>query len=114
MQDLPDPTAHRSAAPDWERLEQAPEFRTLVREKRSFLVPATLFFCLYYFALPVLVGYFPEVMDREVGMGVNLAYLFALSQFVMAWGVMWLYVRRARGFDALAARVRDRAEEETR
>jgi uncharacterized membrane protein (DUF485 family) len=110
MQDLSDPPAQPGGVPDWETLEKAPEFRTLVREKRAFLLPATIFFCLYYFALPVLVGYFPEVMGREVGGGVNFAYLFALSQFVMAWAVMWLYVRRARGFDDLAGRVRERAE----
>lgn len=90
---------------EWDRIEADPEFRELVRAKRRFLVPATVFFVVYYFALPVLVGYFPGVMDRKVAGSVNLAYLFALSQFFMAWIVMWLYVRRARGFDALAARV---------
>ena len=69
--------------------------------KRRFIVPATVFFIAYYFALPILVGYFPGVMDRDVVGNINLAYLFALSQFVMAWVVMWLYVRRARHFDAL-------------
>ena len=31
-----------------------------------------------------------------------VAYLFALSQFVMAWTLMALYVRRARRYDAMA------------
>ncbi|MBV9775224.1 MAG: DUF485 domain-containing protein [Gemmatimonadetes bacterium] len=93
----------------WDRIEADPEFRDLVHSKRRFLVPATVFFIVYYFALPVLVGYFPEVMDRPVAGSVNLAYLFALSQFFMAWIVMWVYVRRARGFDAQAARVVARA-----
>ena len=47
------------------------------------------------------MGYFPGVMERDVFGEVNVAYLFALSQFVMAWVVMWLYVRRARAFDAM-------------
>jgi uncharacterized membrane protein (DUF485 family) len=86
--------------PDWEALQAAPEFQRLVAAKRRFIVPATLFFIVYYFALPVLVGYYPGVMERRVWGNVNLAYLFALSQFLMAWLVMAVYVRRARAFDA--------------
>ncbi|HET7230916.1 MAG TPA: DUF485 domain-containing protein [Longimicrobium sp.] len=92
------PAAPQSA---WSVVEAEPQFRELVAAKRRFIVPATLFFIAYYFALPILVGYFPGVMDRDVFGNINLAYLFALSQFVMAWAVMWLYVRRARHFDAL-------------
>ena len=44
-----------------------------------------VFFVVYYFALPVLVGYAPELMSRPVVGKVNIAYLFALSQFFMAW-----------------------------
>jgi uncharacterized membrane protein (DUF485 family) len=86
---------------DWRTIEAEPEFRELVRTKRRFIVPATVFFIAYYFALPVLVGYFPRVMERDVVGEINLAYLFALSQFVMAWVLMALYVRRARTFDRL-------------
>jgi uncharacterized membrane protein (DUF485 family) len=101
----PAPGAAPAHAPDWAAVERDPEFRRLKAEKRRFILPATLFFIAYYFALPVLVGYFPEAMGRDVFGEVNLAYLFALSQFFMAWGLMWLYVRRARGFDAMAERV---------
>lgn len=99
------PSAAPEHAPDWAEVERDPEFRRLKAEKRRFILPATVFFIVYYFALPVLVGYFPEMMGRDVFGEVNLAYLFALSQFFMAWALMWLYVRRARGFDAQAERV---------
>jgi uncharacterized membrane protein (DUF485 family) len=87
--------------PDWAAIERMPEFRALVRAKRAFLAPACLFFVAYYFALPALVGYWPEMMSTRVAGRINLAYLFALSQFVMAWVLMAMYVRRARTFDAL-------------
>ena len=89
----------------WARLEGNPEFRSLVAAKRRFIVPATVFFIVYYFALPVLVGYFPGMMGRDVFGNVNVAYLFALSQFFMAWILMAMYVRRARAFDAQAERI---------
>ena len=98
----------RETKPDWEGIERTEEFRALVRAKRAFLVPACLFFVVYYFALPVLVGYWPDLMSRRVAGEINLAYLFALSQFVMAWALMAAYVRRARAFDRMAARVVDR------
>ena len=92
-------------------MEQLPEFRALVRAKRAFILPASLFFIAYYFALPVLVGYFPEVMSVTVVGRVNIAYLFALSQFAMAWTLMALYVRRARRYDAMAEMLLQRLKE---
>jgi uncharacterized membrane protein (DUF485 family) len=97
--------------PDWAAIERTPEFRALVRAKRAFIVPATVFFVLYYFALPALVGYWPDLMSTRVAGRINLAYLFALSQFVMAWALMAAYVRRARTFDRMAAAILQRARE---
>jgi uncharacterized membrane protein (DUF485 family) len=92
----------RPESRDWAELERQPEFRALVRAKRAFILPATIFFVAYYFALPALVGYWPEAMSTRVYGPINVAYLFALSQFAMAWTLMALYVRRARTFDAQA------------
>ena len=101
-----------SSSPDWAAIERTPEFRALVRAKRAFVIPASLFFVLYYFALPILVGYWPDLMSTRVIGRINIAYLFALSQFVMAWALMAAYVRRARRFDRMAetliARVKGR------
>ena len=89
---------------DWDGVAAQEEFKSLLASKRRFIVPATVFFVVYYFALPVLVGYAPEWMDTRV-LGVNLAYLFALSQFFMAWAVAALYVRAAGGWDETARRI---------
>lgn len=94
-----------AVAVDWPRAAALPEFRRLLAAKRAFIVPATLFFILYYFSLPILVGYAPEVMKRRVLGPVNLAYLFALSQFVMAWGLAAWYLGAAARFDAMARAV---------
>ena len=98
---------------DWAAIERMPEFRALVRAKRAFIIPACLFFVVYYFALPALVGYWPDLMSTRVAGAINLAYLFALSQFVMAWVIMAVYVRRARRYDRmveqLLGRVKGRA-----
>jgi uncharacterized membrane protein (DUF485 family) len=91
--------------PEWEAIERDEQFRALVHAKRGFIFPATLFFIVYYFALPVLVGYWPEAMSRDVIGEINIAYLFALSQFAMAWVIMAMYVRRAKVFDGMVQRL---------
>ncbi|MEY2482801.1 MAG: hypothetical protein QOK24_1329 [Verrucomicrobiota bacterium] len=90
---------------DWERLAASERFRNLLKAKRRFVVPATIFFIVYYFALPVLIGYARPFMERQVFGPVNLAYLFALSQFFVAWIIAALYVRAAARFDKMAADV---------
>lgn len=90
---------------NWEALEEQPAFRHLLARKVKFIVPATIFFLIYYLALPVLVGYFPELMKTKVWGEVNLAYLFALSQFFMAWIMAFVYVRVASSWDRAAADV---------
>lgn len=105
-QTLPD----KEAGPEWQAIEHSPDFQELVHKKRSFIIPATIFFLVYYFSLPILVGYFPDLMDTKVIGNINLAYLFALSQFVMTWVIMGLYVRRARVFDGLANRILTRVK----
>ena len=89
----------------WDRVQEMDEFRLLILAKKEFVVPTTIFFVVYYFALPVSVGYAPEFMSRKVLGPVNLAYLFALSQFFVAWGIAWAYVRAARKFDKFGAHI---------
>lgn len=93
----------------WDRIADSKEFKDLMATKRIFIVPAFIFFVLYYFALPVLVGYAPAFMSTKV-LGVNLAYMFALSQFFVAWIIAGLYVRAADDFDRLANDILDKAE----
>jgi uncharacterized membrane protein (DUF485 family) len=90
---------------DWERLAASERFRALLKAKRRFIIPAMIFFIVYYFALPVLIGYARPFMETRVWGPVNLAYLFALSQFFMAWIIAALYVRAAARFDKMAAGV---------
>lgn len=92
---------------DWDRLAALAEFKALLAAKRRFIVPATVIFIVYYFALPVLVGYAPRLMAAKVFGVINVAYLFALSQFFVAWVVAVLYVRAASRFDAMARAIVD-------
>lgn len=104
------PPAHEQTADedadvvDWDRVAAMEQFKALLKAKIAFIVPATLFFVIYYFALPVLVGWFPELMEKRLG-PVNVAYVFALSQFFMAWAVAFAYLRKAAKFDEEARQI---------
>ncbi len=98
------------ALANWSKIAASPGFKDLLRAKRRFIIPATVFFLVYYFALPYLVGYHPELMERKVWHEVNWAYLFALSQFFMAWGLAAIYVVMAAGWDRKARAIIGSAE----
>ena len=98
----------RSSSPSpnrWDRIAAGADFQALLRAKSRFIVAATVFFLAYYFALPILSGYFPGLMSRKVVGQFSLAYVFALSQFPMAWIVAALYLRASSRFDRDAAAV---------
>ncbi len=106
----PKPTHELTAVEDadvvnWHAIAETESFKALLRAKMRFIVPATIFFLVYYFILPVTVGYFPEFMKTEVIGSVNIAYLFAFSQFFMAWIVAAVYVGVAAGWDRKAAAI---------
>ena len=100
--------APTGATNQWDRVAAMPEFRELLKAKARFVIPATIFFVVYYFLLPASVGYFPQFMAKKVLGPVNLAYLFALSQFFVSWAIAWMYVRAARGFDDYSKRILDK------
>jgi uncharacterized membrane protein (DUF485 family) len=91
---------------DWAAAERSPEFQELVRKRKAFVVPATIFFLAWYFGFVILAGYAPDFMGREfLTDGLTVGYVLALSQFVMTWALGAAYLRRAdRDFDPLAER----------
>jgi uncharacterized membrane protein (DUF485 family) len=101
-----------TSSASWERVAAMAEFKALLAAKLKFIVPATVFFLVYYFALPILVGYAPHLMETKVLGVVNLAYVFALSQFFMAWILAALYLRAAGRFDEMAKEVVNKSRRE--
>jgi uncharacterized membrane protein (DUF485 family) len=102
-------------APDWDRIASSQEFKHLLAIKRLFIVPAFVFFFIYYFLFPLLIGFAPKFMSTPVIGAFTLAYAFAFSQFFVGWIIAWLYLRASSKFDLLArdilARVTDQKGE---
>ncbi len=99
---------------DWERIEHSPEFQELVHKRRSFVLPATVFFLAYYMAFILLAGYAKDFMASSVYEGLTVGYCLALTQFVMVFALGIMYLRRSdREYDPLAANVVELAESES-
>ena len=98
---------------DWVAAERSPEFRELIKRKRAFVLPATIFFLVWYFGFIVLAGYASDFMGEEFLFdGFTIGYALALTQFLMTWVLGAMYLRQAdKVFDPLAARAAEVALE---
>ena len=102
----PEGAREETARIDWEGIEGSPEFRELVAKRRSFVVPATIFFLAYYMGFILLCGYAPDFMGESVYEGLTVGYCLALTQFVMVGTLGIWYMRKSdREYDPLADRV---------
>ena len=118
MAEPPAPTGESHAAPtddaphrdiDWEAIEASPEFQELVRTRRSFVVPGTIFFLSWYMGFILLAAYAEDFMSERVYEGLTVGYCLALTQFVMVLVLGIMYLRRAnRVYDPLAAKAIER------
>jgi uncharacterized membrane protein (DUF485 family) len=92
-----------------EAVGRDPEMIELENRHRRFVWPATAFFLVYYLTLNVLAGTSPDLMGTKLFGEFTFGYLFALSQFLMAFVVAWVYSRwAARRIDPLATDLREK------
>ena len=93
-----------TAQMDWKAVVADPRFQALHRKKTAFLWGLMVFSVVYYFLLPVGAAYFQDLFRIKVFGPVNVGILFALSEFVVAWGIAFFYARKANvEFDVAAA-----------
>ena len=97
------PADDRLRGIDWEAIERSPEFQQLVKRRRSFLLPATIFYLSYYMAFILFCGYAEDFMASSVYEGLTVGYCLALTQFVMVLVLGLMYLKRANSiYDPLA------------
>jgi len=96
---------------DWKAIDSRPEFQDLHRRKVRFLTSLMVFSLVFYFLLPIGAAYFQDIYKIKVWGPVNVGILFALSEFVVAWALAFIYAHRANAvFDPMAAAIVREAE----
>jgi len=83
------------------RIAGSKQFKDLLAVKRMFIIPALSFFLLTFVGFVVLVAYAPKLASMRLIGTVNVAYLFALLQFLLGWTIAGLYLMASEKFDRL-------------
>jgi uncharacterized membrane protein (DUF485 family) len=83
---------------DYTKIVQSSSFKQLLREKRSFIMPMSIFFLVFYFALPLMTAY-SDVLNKMAFGEISWAWVFASAQFIMTWLFCSVYSSKARKFD---------------
>ena len=94
---------------DWRAIEESPEFQELVKERRSFLVPATIVFLVGSIGYLLLAAFAQDFMGTDIG-GIPIAFIAAVTQVLLTWGITWAYLRKADNtFEPLEQRAAEAA-----
>jgi uncharacterized membrane protein (DUF485 family) len=93
-------------AMDWKAIVADPRFQALHRKKTVFLWGLMIFSVVFYFLLPIGAAYFQDLFKIKVYGPVNVGILFAMSEFIVAWGIAFIYAQKANTeFDTAAAEI---------
>lgn len=96
---------------NWAAINADPRFQALHSKKTYFLWGLMIFSVIFYFMLPLGAAYFPELFRIKMWGVINVGILFALSEFIVAWLIAFIYARKANAqFDALAQELINDAE----
>jgi len=91
---------------NWAAIDADPRFQALHKKKTTFLWGLMIFSTVYYFLLPIGAAYYQDLFKIKVWGVVNVGILFALSEFVVAWTIAFVYSKKANGeFDAMAQEI---------
>ncbi len=94
---------------NWAAIDNDPRFQRLHSKKVAFLTWLMIISVVYYFLLPIGAAYFQDLFKTKVFGPVNFGILFALSQFIVAWGIAGYYTVKAKEYDAMAQELIDDA-----
>ena len=105
MTDAPGQSDAQGDTINYEAIEASPEFQELVAKRRSFVLPGTIFFLVWYMGFILLTAYAESFMSERVYEGLTVGYCLALTQFLMVLVLGLMYLKRANGtYDPLAAK----------
>lgn len=86
---------------------QSQEFKRLLAAKKAFIIPLTLFFFIFYFALPIMTAY-SKVLNTPFYGSITWAWVFAFAQFIMTWALCMIYTKKAGKFDRMVDEIKQK------
>ena len=100
----------RARTPRWHEIAESPEFRRLERMRRRLVFAFLGVFSFGFGAFLILSAYARPFMRKSVSGGLTVAYVWLLALTVLAWIIVWLYLRVSqRRLGPMARRIAERA-----
>lgn len=93
-----------AAALDYTKIVQSSSFKELMQQKKAFIIPMSIFFMVFYFALPIMTAY-STVLNKPAFASISWAWVFAFAQFIMTVSFCMIYTRKARKFDDMVEKI---------
>ena len=91
----------RSSEP-WHEIAESAEFRRLEALRRRAMLATLGIFAVVAGVFLVLSGYARPFMRKSVDGGLTVAYVWILALTVLAWVLVWSYLRFAGRLEAMA------------
>ncbi|WP_051291426.1 DUF485 domain-containing protein [Fictibacillus gelatini] len=89
----------------YEKMVQTYEFQQLLKAKKNFIIPVTIFFVCFFIFLPIMTSY-TTVLNKPCIGSITWAWMIAFLQFVMTWILAALYTKKANHFDKMSERIK--------
>ncbi|MGN1400582.1 MAG: DUF485 domain-containing protein [Bacillus sp. (in: firmicutes)] len=96
--------AEKRSSAEYTEIVQSVKFQRLLAEKKKFIIPFTIFFFCFYFALPIMTSYTTILNTPFIG-SITWAWAFAFLQFIMTWSFCMIYSKKARKFDEISEEI---------
>lgn len=87
-------------APPWREIAESAEFRRIESMRRRAMLTTIGIFALAAGVFLILSGYARPFMRKSIDGGLTVAYVWVLGLTVLAWVLVWAYLRFAERLEA--------------
>jgi uncharacterized membrane protein (DUF485 family) len=95
---------------DWDAILASERFKRLARRRRNTIVVLGVLAALYYFSIPALIAWGPDVFRIKLAAGLNVGTVFAVSQYPFGGLIVYVFMRRTAALDRATAGLAEQPE----
>jgi uncharacterized membrane protein (DUF485 family) len=86
----------------WHEIARSPEFRKLEAVRRRGMLVSLSIFAAIFGTFLVLCGYARPFMSKSIDGGLTVAYVWIFALTLLAWALVWAYLRFAERLERRA------------
>src|SRR5699024_11720250 len=83
------------------------QYEVWLKSRKRFFRPLMVFLFIFYFALPVSLALFPNLVNKSTILGgLSLIWIYAFLQIIVTFVVVHMYIYNTKLFDRMTNRLR--------